>query len=458
MMKRTAAIKRLLICTVFAMAFASVGTTFAQDDITIRWAMHPGVWNDAAMNHFAPLYSEITPGVNVVVELLPPDEIRDKMALEAAARTNYYQMGYHSQAWFGFYHDRVADLTEFIEKYDFDLSAYSDTVIQGYMFNDIRPGEYIALPHYLSTTLFIYRTDWFDHPDEQAAFQERFGRELRVPQNQHEFYETALFFTRDAGETLAGEVLTQPVYGTADAMRYPSGAARSWLTLFYSMGFAGFDENFEPDFVDHPLITEGAEWLRRLTEDTMPPQVLNWNLWEPIEFFREGRVAMSTMGSGGHSIVEADDSAVRGLVGYTTIPVWEGNLSGKPIGASNLAGGGLLVFDTPHAEETFKFIQWMLEENSAEFLRRTGAFSRIEHFEDPVMSARPYFDEWAAAFAQQVEYAFLRQGIPEYGTVIFAMAGDFWNDVLSGDLTPEQAAERWAREMRREFQAAGYYN
>ena len=41
-----------------------------------------------------------------------------------------------------------------------------------------------------------------------------------------------------------------------------------------------------------------------------------------------------------------------------------------------LGGGGVLVFDTPNAEEAFKFLKWMLQDNEIEWGKRSEQFSR----------------------------------------------------------------------------------
>jgi hypothetical protein len=41
----------------------------------------------------------------------------------------------------------------------------------------------------LTTRIFVYREDLFNDPDEQAAFQEVYGRELDVPTSTDELLE-----------------------------------------------------------------------------------------------------------------------------------------------------------------------------------------------------------------------------------------------------------------------------
>ena len=438
----------LLLCLTMASALAQ--------DVTLRWAMHPGSHNTPVIEHFVPLYEELT-GVRVEVELLPPDQVRERMQIEAIGGTGYYDIGYHSPGWFGGFADHVVDLTPFIEAHGFDVSQYPDLIIESHMTSPLRPGEIIALPHTPFAPMLIYRRDFFEHADEQAAFEAEYGRALTPPETWQELYEVASFFTRDAGESVAGQTLEQSLYGWADAMRHPSGSARAFIVLLYSTGLRGFDDAFEPD-IDHPVLLEAADFFLDLTRNTAPPGVVNWDFLEHLELFRTGQLAMATMWPAGIDTVEDPSGAAAGNVGYQPLPRWEGNLADFPQGVPFLGGGGLMVFDTPNAEESFKFLQWLLEENEIEWARRTQAFSRANHFTDPeLLAERDYYASFLPAFQQVLEHVFVRQGIPEFGSVMWDGTADFWTDVFSGDLSPEQAQQRWVNDMRRQFERAGYY-
>ena len=128
----------------------------------------------------------------------------------------------------------------------------------------MRPGEYISVPTMPQTAVLAYRKDFFNHSGEKADFRKQYGRALAPAKTWEELHEVAKFFTRKAGETVAGKVLEYPLYGYGDSMRYPAGAGRSFLIFFYSLGLDGFDENFIPD-VDHPILVDASEFLLKVT-------------------------------------------------------------------------------------------------------------------------------------------------------------------------------------------------
>jgi ABC-type glycerol-3-phosphate transport system substrate-binding protein len=406
--------------------------------------------------YFIPLYRELT-GVNIIMEVLPPDQLWQKMQLEARAGTNYYDIGYHSPGWFGFYYESVAGLDDLIAEHGFDLNQYSQAVIDSHMVNPmLRPGEIIAIARNPQTPIYAYRKDWFEHPDEQAAFQERFGRPLAPPQTWEELYDIAVFFTRPAGATVAGETLTQPLYGYSASIKPPGGMARAFLAIVYSLGLQGFDENFQTD-LDHPILLEGVQFWKRLIEDTFPPAAQTWDFLEHLSFMRESRLATAELWPEGVLTIDGPGAPTSGKIGYALLPRWEGNLADLPVGRSFIGGGGMLIFDTPNKEEAFKFVQWLLEDQAVEFNLRTAMFARDDQFNNPeVLAAYDFYDTFLPVFQEQMSYGFPRQPIAEWGAVMYTPVGEFAADVLFDVMTPEQAQRRLVDNMVRIFTESGY--
>ena len=66
-----------LCAVVFSTAIAAQA---AAQDITLRWALHPGAEADAVVDYFAPRYEEET-GIKVIGEILPANQLRDQMSI-----------------------------------------------------------------------------------------------------------------------------------------------------------------------------------------------------------------------------------------------------------------------------------------------------------------------------------------------------------------------------------------
>lgn len=424
------------------------------DDVTIRWGAHPGTHIEPIEEIFIPRYEEMT-GVTIEFEVLPPDQIWQRFQLEAP--DGEWDIGYHSPGWFGFYYEHVADLTPHMERHNFDpFDHYAEAVINSHMKNEmLRPGEIIALPRNPQTPILIYREDWFSHPDEQAAFEQEYGRPLAVPETWEEHYEVASFFTRDAGETLAGETLDEPVYGYAASISEPGGMARAFLAIVKSLGLQGFDiDTFESD-LDHPILLEGVEYWVRLIEDTFPPDALTWDYIENVSYFGDGRLAMSEMWP--EAILDAESGPAAGNVGYALLPRWEDNLLDLPVGRSFLGGGGVLIFDTPNAAHAYDFVHWLFVENATEFVQEAASFALEESFTDPeIIDQYDFYADFLPVFGEANEWAFPRQPIAEWGEVMYTPVGQFAADVLFEVESPEEGQERLVNNMYQVFRDAGY--
>jgi hypothetical protein len=114
--------RRLSLALGLSLVLGLAGLVQAQT--TLRIAEHPGPHVEPMEEYFIPLYEELT-GVNIVMEVLPPDQLWQRMQLEAQADSDCYDIGYHSPGWFGYYYEKVAGLDDLIEEHGFGLDQYS---------------------------------------------------------------------------------------------------------------------------------------------------------------------------------------------------------------------------------------------------------------------------------------------------------------------------------------------
>lgn len=428
--------------------FSVVGMSLAQT--TIRWGMLRGGHTDPVLEYFIPKYEEET-GVRVEVDVLPSGEFTDRMLIELVGQTGRYDIIYHSGGWFGLYYQYMADLTPYMEKYEWDIDRFVPKLVEAHMTHGTRPGEVIAIPHVPQNPLLAYRKDWLEHPEERAAFQAQYGRELSAPQTWEELYEVATFFTRPGGSTVAGQVVNQDVYGWETALRHPAATGRLMVPFTYSLGLKGFDEDFEPD-IDSPILVEGAELLLNLIQDAAPPAAVNWDYLEGLEYMRQGRLFSTNLWIDVGSL-EAPGAASAGNLGYQPLPRWAEGMDTR----GYVGGGGLNVIAGPNEEEAFKFLKWLLDDQADEYARRTGFFIYTDQFEDQeLLDSQPYFRDYLPAFLEGISVGFVRQGIPEYSAAMWNTAAEFLNEIMSG-VAIEEAQENWVSRMRREFERAGYY-
>jgi multiple sugar transport system substrate-binding protein len=162
----------------------------------------------------------------------------------------------------------------------------------------------IGLPYHDGPECLIYRTDLFDDPQEQAAFQAAYGRPLRVPYSWAEFQQVARFFHRPA----------QGLSGTIFAA-YPDGhnTVYDFHLQLWTRGGESFDAAGRIN-LNSPAAIQALEFYRAMLNDdqAMHPQARQADSVKSGLAFAAGEVAMMVNWFGFASMAETiPESKVR---------------------------------------------------------------------------------------------------------------------------------------------------
>jgi multiple sugar transport system substrate-binding protein len=126
-------------------------------------------------------------------------------------------------------------------------------------------GKYWAIPLEGDANGWAYRKDWFEDPDEMAAFKDKYGYDLGVPENYDQLRDIAEFFHRPDENRYGVALYTQTGY---DAL-----AMGVEMTIFTYGGELGNYETYEVDgIVNSPQNVAALEMYRELYTFTPP----NW--------------------------------------------------------------------------------------------------------------------------------------------------------------------------------------
>ena len=430
------------------------------EPVTLRMADFVMEHTQPLLDYFIPLYEEKTGGrVKIEHEAMEVATFSDRLIMEGIAGTGYYTFGFNCPSWDGLFADYNVDLTPYIEKYDFDITQYNELLWGAFGESWVKPSKVYGIP--LAVTMFIwaYRKDWFEDPGEQAAFKEQYGRDLLPITSLQDYYDKGKFFTRKAGETVAGEVLEEDIYGMIDAIGGPpSNAARYFTQYMWSAGLESFDTEFVTDIND-PILLDAYELYASYVRDLMPEEAFILDYPDAAEkFFAEGRSAQTII-FGIPDIVEAEDAVTKGKVGYMVFPMFEGNIEGLDHGRTHFGGGGLGIFDEEKADEAFKFISWLLgPEMEDEYVERIGQFPRINQATSPALLSKPGMEDAVPVIVEAMSNTYKQKGIPEYVGSIHLPAGTFFLDCYNGLTTPEEAQEAWYNAVVETMTNAGYYD
>lgn len=303
-------------------------------------------------------------------------------------------------------HAHVQDLTPYLGE---DLVA---DVVNNELFTT-DDGEFVGAPQYYNFPVTLYRTDLFEDPAEQAAFEAQYGRELAPPTTFEEFIDIATFFNRPADN----------LYGTC---------------------LGGVDWSV---FLDHTYFTygQGANYgdleTGELTLNT-PEQVNSLNYIDQL-------TALSAPGWQALSFFDCDNQMAAGTVAIyqNWLYAWDavgsqmdGTLGiAPPAGEQTHLGAMLATIPdaAPNPDGAGAFIAWMLsDEFQLVDVEQTGNL--------PVLHSQQDDAEFAAALPELEMLKTVANRLTYLHTTwsgeLSTGVAEAVAKVYSGEMTAEQAA------------------
>ncbi|NWF70331.1 MAG: extracellular solute-binding protein [Chloroflexi bacterium] len=241
-----------------------------------------------------------------------------------------------------------------------------------------------GMPTLVAVGMFAYRTDLFSDPDEQAAFQAQYGRELRVPETWDELMEVGQFFTRP----------DQNLYGFNYRYGTPNNILFDYMIHFgFSRGVNFFDANFTPLFnteaaLDAAAFFTGADFLA-----LQPPGRESFQFGEVLQNFTQGVVAMyGTESWAIPLLLDPEASTVSDVTGFAPIPGWRNPETGEVQRALLSAGPAYMVNRNISPERKRLAWDYLQLAHGMQFARllaeQYGAGHRISVLTDPELVAQ----------------------------------------------------------------------
>jgi multiple sugar transport system substrate-binding protein len=342
-------------------------------------------------------FEEIT-GTKVIIEGLGHEEAVEKVTLDFAGQTGVYDVVLQPHRALGklvnsgwlrpideFYNNPALRDPNF---------SYEGSLLNTVWFRETNTyqGKVYGLPFHFISMYLWYRYDWFDHPDEQAAFKAKYGYDLPSPPvTWEEYLDVAEFFTRKAGETLAGETLTYDVYGhTWGGARHVT-AWYDFLNVIYSFG--GRDialpenrgDSYGPVVVNSP---DNLEALKFIIESLKyaPPGVLSSTWDEKQAAQQSGLVAMAIQwDDAAFAVEDPEQSKAAGKIAYSGVPIKKDKMT-------QIEGWDYLIpTSSKKPELAWLFVQWAMgKEIQIAQMKLGGQSALITTYDDPEVLAIPY--------------------------------------------------------------------
>ncbi|MCB9138610.1 MAG: extracellular solute-binding protein [Caldilineaceae bacterium] len=404
----------------------------------------------------APMFTEAT-GINVEFEVTSWDEMYQKAIQDMEANTGIYDFVYIEQDIIYTYlgRDFLTNLTQLmadnenLASPDFDVNNFTSFIDN---FKDPETGDLYGVPMEAFIKINLYRTDLFDDPDIQAAFEAEYGYPLSVATTHEQYRDNAEFFTA------YGEENDMDLWGTTvqGHTGHPSATYEFVESIAPTYGVYNWGVNLD---TWKACVDNGGEmnsdtakealnfWLDML--NYAPPEATSSTWDEVAASFAAGRAAQGWVyGENATWIAtDTDRSAVVGNVGVARSPLSDGVLEEAESGEGYIGyyDGG--AFGVPHSSRNKEAALLWLEFIGQESVQADWAVagSRIvmnSTFDDPKVQE--------ADVATNGYYTMLKDDGPLYrgappfpfhNTLRESMDPFFWQ-ALAGELTAEEALDQ----------------
>jgi glycerol transport system substrate-binding protein len=341
-------------------------------------------------------------------------------------------------------------------------------------------GKLYQLPDQQFANLYWFRKDWFDRPDLQARFKEKYGYDLGVPVNWSAYEDIAEFFTNDVQEIDGVRIYGHMDYGKrapdlgwrmTDAWLSMAGAGSQGLPNGVPVDEWGI--RMEPGTCN-PVgasVTRGGaangpaavyairkwdEWLRQYA----PPGAASYDFYQSLPALSQGNVAqqifwytaftasmVASQEDGNNTVDEAGKPLWR-MAPSPKGPYWE---EGQKLGYQD-AGSWTLFESTPvdRRKAAWLYAQFVTSKTVDTKKSHVGLTfirdSSVRH--DSFTERAPNLGGLVEFYRSPDRVLWSPTGVnvPDYPK----LAQIWWQqigDVNSGAFTPQEAMDRLAEEM-----------
>lgn len=344
--KQSRTLRRVLPATgaVLALALSGCGAGGADqssDDATITVLVEGG--GRAELTPVADAFEAET-GTSVTFVELPYDSLYERLNTELSGGNVSFDVVALDAIWLSAFGPAMAPLDDMFTdavKGDLFPSLVEEAQVDGH---------YVGMPAWTNAQILYYRTDLFSDPEQQAAFQAAYGRELAPPTTWDEYQEVAEFFTQDTDGDGSTDLYGADVKGAVET---------EWLAMVLQAGA----ESMVLD-ADGEVIVNDAEHQAALDAYVAPVEAgiapagasqIDWATAQNL--FNQGQLAMTRFWAHAYAQVP-EDSPVSGNVGVTTMPAGPGGAAAVP-GAWYLS----VPQSTTNQDPAEEFVQFAFDHN-----------------------------------------------------------------------------------------------
>jgi multiple sugar transport system substrate-binding protein len=417
----------------------------AQDqELTLCWA----AWDPA--NALVELSKDFTAATNIKMnfEFVPWPNFADRFLNELNSGGKLCDLLIGDSQWIGGSAENgyYVKLNDFFAAEGISMDDFAPATVYAYSTWPKGTPNYWALPAMGDANAWFYRKDWFERPELQAEFKEKYGRDLAPPKTWGELKETAEFFQNR-------EIDGKTVYGAAI---FTQGGAEG-ITMGATSALYPFGFTYETEpapyrmegAVNSPGAAAGLEFYKALYDCCTPPGASNSYMGEGIDAYKSGQVAMQMNFAFTWPGFEVDPNVGGGKTGYLVNPA-------GPTGEkfAQLGGQGIsVVAYSDKQAAALEYIKWFAQPEVQKKWWSLGGFSCLKAVvDDPgFASSQPYASTFLGSMAIVKDF----WAEPSYASLLQAAQKRFHDYVVAGQGTAQDALNQLVQDWTEVFEDDG---
>jgi multiple sugar transport system substrate-binding protein len=301
-------------------------------------------------------------GIGVSVEVADLLQVQQQILTDALTGTQIYDVAQIISWSVGVWGEQkfATPLSKFLDDPKLHDPAFktADFVPENFQITSVYKDQVIGLPFHFIPPFAIYRKDIAGDAGERAAFKAKYGYELPLTgekyatvENWDQWRDIAEFFTRKAGDTVAGLKREAPMYGVTAAFKRHLTVLYDYERILLGMGGEVLDAKGNIA-LESPKALQALEYMLSLRKFA-PPSYQEYTWDEQYSDFCAGNLFSTFSWGDTTPFLESttDCPASAGKLGYFAHP-----------GTHRTAAEGqgwVIPTRANHPEAAFLFLQWI---------------------------------------------------------------------------------------------------